>query len=83
MHIAFALKTPTVSIFGQIKPSLRVPREDYLRHSIIYIPTLQSENEVHATQRKQLNNDNLFKVSVEQIFDAVMERLERTAFAIH
>jgi ADP-heptose:LPS heptosyltransferase len=75
MHISIALNTPTVALFGPVKPELRLSPQDMSRHAVIYRPSPQSQQTVHATQRKRLNNEAMQEITVDEVIEAVRNKL--------
>jgi len=70
MHIGFAVGTPTVALFGPVKPALRVPPYEKEKHKILYKPTVESETVKRVTQRKELDNTSMQNISVTEVMDA-------------
>ncbi|MHC4742060.1 MAG: glycosyltransferase family 9 protein [Planctomycetota bacterium] len=82
MHIAFALDVPTVAIFGAVKPSLRVPegREEKIR--VLYKPSDVSERIDLAIPRKQLDNQAMQSITVDEVMDETMRLLREMGHSI-
>lgn len=70
MHIGFAVGTPTVALFGPVKPVLRVPPYEKEKHKILYKPSIESETVKRVTQRKELDNASMQKISVTEVMEA-------------
>ena len=70
MHIGFAVGTPTVALFGPVKPVLRVPPYEKQKHKILYKPSIESETVKRVTQRKELDNTSMQKISVTEVMEA-------------
>jgi len=77
MHISLAVGTPTVAIFGPIKPSMRIAEDETTPHSILYRPTPESEKTLHATHRKILSNEAMQSISVAEVLDAIDKLLNK------
>jgi ADP-heptose:LPS heptosyltransferase len=77
MHIGFAAGTPTVALFGPVKPELRVPPWRKEKHTILYKPSVESETVRRVTQREELDNTTMQKISVEEVTDAVKALLAK------
>ncbi len=75
MHISLALGTPTVAIFGPVKPSMRIAEDETTPHSVLYRPTAESEKTLHATQRQILSNEAMQSISVNEVLDCVKKYL--------
>jgi ADP-heptose:LPS heptosyltransferase len=75
MHISLAVGTPTVAIFGPVKPSLRISPREATPHTILYRPSEESEKTIYATQRKTLSNEAMQSITVEEVIKAVKEFL--------
>jgi len=71
MHIGFAVNTPTIALFGPVKPGLRVPLTNIVKHTILYIPTIESEKVRRIAERKNFNISNIQQISAEAVFEAV------------
>ena len=67
MHIAFALDIPTVAVFGAVKPSLRVPENKKGRIRVLYKPSDISEKLDRAIPRKQLDNQAMQSITVDEV----------------
>lgn len=67
MHIAFALDIPTVAIFGAVRPSLRVPENRKDRIRVLYRPSDISEKIDLAIPRRQLNNQAMQSITVDEV----------------
>jgi len=77
MHIAFATGTPTVALFGPVKPELRIPPSaGKTRNKIIYKKSVQSEKIRRITQRKKIDNSQMQQISVDEVVDAVKSILD-------
>lgn len=72
MHIAFALDIPTVAIFGVVKPSLRVPENKKDRIRVLYKPSDISEKIDRAIPRKQLDNQAMQSITVDEVMKETM-----------
>jgi ADP-heptose:LPS heptosyltransferase len=70
MHIGFAVGTPTVALFGPVKPALRVPPYEKEEHKILYKPSIESETVRRVTQRKELDNTSMQNISVAEVMEA-------------
>ncbi len=77
MHIGFAVGTPTVALFGPVKPALRVPVWGNKKHKIIYKPSVESETIKRVTERKELDNMTMQKISVKEVMDATKTLLAK------
>ena len=77
MHIGFTLGTPTVALFGPVKPVLRVPPYEKEKHKILYKPSIESETVKRVTQRKELDNTSMQKISVTEVMDAAKNLLAK------
>lgn len=75
MHISLAVGTPAVAIFGPVKPAMRISKDEATPHTIFYKPTAESEKTIHATQRKTLSNEAMQSISVDEVMEAVKNRL--------
>lgn len=82
MHIAFALDVPTVAIFGAVKPSLRVPEGTEDRIRVLYRPSDVSERIDLAIPRKQLDNQAMQSITVDEVLDETMKLLRETGHSI-
>jgi len=77
MHIGFAVGTPTVALFGPVKPSLRVPPSEVEKHKILYKPSVESETLKRVTQRKALDNTAMQQISIEEVVQATKNLLSK------
>jgi len=77
MHIGFAVGTPTVALFGPVKPALRVPPYEKEKHIILYNPSVESETVRRITQRKTLDNAAMQKISVAEVLEATNSLLAK------
>ncbi|MHC4325382.1 MAG: glycosyltransferase family 9 protein [Planctomycetota bacterium] len=77
MHIGFAVGTPTVALFGPVKPVLRVPPHEKEKHNILYIPSIESETVRRVTQRNNLDNTPMQDISVGEVTEATKDLLVR------
>jgi heptosyltransferase I len=68
MHLAVALKTPAVAIFGPTDPERNGP---YPPGNIV----LRSTDAAGNHKRRTATDESLLKISVEQVFEAVRRRL--------
>lgn len=79
MHIGFAVGTPTVALFGPVKPVLRVPPHEKEKHKILYNPSIESETVRRVTQRKELDNTSMQNISVAEVTEATRALLGQQA----
>lgn len=77
MHISLIVGAPTVAIFGPVKPSMRISKQETTPHTILYKPTAESEKTVHATQRKTLSNKAMQSIIVKEVFEVVEKLLNK------
>jgi ADP-heptose:LPS heptosyltransferase len=77
MHIGFAVGTPTVALFGPVKPTLRVPPCEVEKHKILYKHSVESETVKRVTQRKELDNKAMQEISVEEVVEATKNLLAK------
>jgi ADP-heptose:LPS heptosyltransferase len=70
MHVGFAVGTPTVALFGPVKPALRIPPFGGERRMIVYKPSAESETVKRVTQRKELDNTSMQEISVAEVLEA-------------
>jgi len=75
MHISLAVGTPTVAIFGPVKPSLRVSPQETTPHTILYRPSEESEKTAYAIQRKILTNEAMQSISIEEVLEKIKNQL--------
>jgi len=78
MHIGFAVNTPTVALFGCVKPDLRIPLKNIVKHSILYKPTIESEKVRRILERKEFDNSNMQQISVDEVLNAVKVSVDAT-----
>jgi ADP-heptose:LPS heptosyltransferase len=77
MHISLAVGTPTVAIFGPVKPSLRISPQETTPHTILYRPSDESEKTAYAIQRKILTNEAMQSISVDEVLEATEKLLNK------
>jgi ADP-heptose:LPS heptosyltransferase len=77
MHISLTVGTPTVTIFGPVKPSMRIAKDETTPHTVIYRPTAESEKTQHATQRKILSNEAMQSITVGEVLEATEKLLNK------
>lgn len=72
----------TVALFGPVKPSMRIAKDETIPHSILYRPTAESEETIHATQRKILSNEAMQSISVNEVLEEAEKILGKKFFPI-
>jgi len=82
MHVAFSLDIPTVAIFGAVKPSLRVPENKEDRIRVLYKPSDISEKIDLAIPRKQLDNQVMQSITVDQVMKETTQLLKGMGHSI-
>lgn len=82
MHIAFAMNIPTVAIFGVVKPSLRVPDNKKQKIRVLYKQSDTSERNYRAVPRKQLDNQAMQSISVDEVMKETKQLLNETGWNI-
>jgi len=78
MHISLAVGTPTVALFGPVRPSMRISKQETTPHTALYKPSDESEKTIHATQRKTLSNDAMQAISLDEVIEAIEKTLNKT-----
>jgi len=71
MHISLVVGTSTIAIFGPVKPSMRIAKDEMTPHQVLYKPTDESEKTIHATQRKTLSNEAMQSITVDEVLEAI------------
>ncbi len=77
MHISLAIGTPTVAIFGPVKPALRISPTETTPHTILYKPSEESEKTAYAIQRKTLSNEAMQSISVDEVLEEIKKLLNK------
>ena len=64
LHLAIAVGTPTISLFGASKRSDTGPYQDLYKHQVIEKSSFQFNK-----KRKKINDANMRNISIEEVFD--------------
>ena len=73
LHLAIALKTPTVSLFALSKPSDTGPIQDLHMHKVIYKP---EGLKFLKPKRKKISNEAMDLITVEEVKTCVLDLLK-------
>ena len=81
MHISLAVKTPTVAIFGPVRPAMRISKQETTPCTVLYKPSAESEKTIHATQRKTLPNEAMQSIPADEVLGAIKNFLNIKPFS--
>jgi heptosyltransferase I len=78
LHLAVALATPSVAIFGPTDPARNGPYRIGEAGDVSKLDTvLRSEDAVTTYKRRDQPDSSILKIDVENVFDAVRQQVER------
>lgn len=75
LHIAAALKTPVIGLFGVAKPSMSMPNFDTELHSFIHTTLLDSK--IYKEDEKHKNYDKLMEqIEANEVYTKILEKID-------